>query len=174
MGESNDTVPSLRVMEEILRLNDKYSKGASPMTHTTLRKLLAKATPGPWEWSENGNILGHMPNGYDETREVGAVYSERDDDLAPINAQLILAMHEALPALLDAAEERDALAAELATVKAMLEEAEVCTVSHFEDIDPDDRVVYSFGQVLAGADMIGKRVALVELPAPPVAGGGEG
>jgi hypothetical protein len=54
-------------------------------------RLSERATPGPWTWSENGNILGHMPNGYDSSLEVGAIYTERDDDKAPANAEAIIA-----------------------------------------------------------------------------------
>ena len=51
--------------------------------------LLSVATEGPWRWSENGNILGHMPDGYDETREVGAIYTDDDETGAP-NAPAII------------------------------------------------------------------------------------
>lgn len=88
------------------------------MDNDELRGLLAKATPGPWAWSENGNILGHMPNGYDETREVGAIYTERDDDLPPINAELVLAMHAELPRLLADSDALAKLRAKIAELSA--------------------------------------------------------
>jgi hypothetical protein len=49
--------------------------------------LAELATPGPWRWSENGNIV---PEPYTDV-EIAAVYTERDDDLAPANAELIIA-----------------------------------------------------------------------------------
>lgn len=79
-----------------------------------LRGLLAKATPGPWSWSENGNILGHMPDGYDETREVAAVYTNDEATGAP-NAPLIIAAVNALHTLLNTLAAQEA---ELAGVRA--------------------------------------------------------
>jgi hypothetical protein len=52
-----------------------------------LRELLAKATPGEWRWSTNGNIV---PTPYTDT-EIAAVYSEHDDDTEPANAAAIIA-----------------------------------------------------------------------------------
>jgi hypothetical protein len=52
-------------------------------------EALDRATPGPWNWSENGNLLGDMPNGYDESKEIAAVYTELDDDLEPTNSLAI-------------------------------------------------------------------------------------
>lgn len=52
--------------------------------------LVEGATPGPWRWSENGNILGHMPDGYDDSREVCAVYTDDEETGAP-NAPAIIA-----------------------------------------------------------------------------------
>lgn len=52
--------------------------------------LVAKAAPGEWRWSENGNILGHMPDGYDDSREVCAVYTDDEATGAP-NAPAIIA-----------------------------------------------------------------------------------
>jgi hypothetical protein len=50
--------------------------------------LLNAATPGEWRWSANGNI---MAPGNRDVDEICAVYTERDDDLAPRNAEAIIA-----------------------------------------------------------------------------------
>jgi hypothetical protein len=72
--------------------------------HDDLREvmgLLGRATPGPWEWSVNGNIV---PIPYGDT-EIAAVYSEHDDDRAPANAEAIIAavafLRQHGPALLE-------------------------------------------------------------------------
>lgn len=51
-------------------------------------ELLEKATPGPWRWSVNGNIV---PEVYSANCEIAAVYSEHDDDREPANAAAIRA-----------------------------------------------------------------------------------
>jgi hypothetical protein len=51
-------------------------------------ELLNAATPGEWRWSANGNI---MAPGNRDVDEICAVYTERDDDLAPRNAEAIIA-----------------------------------------------------------------------------------
>ena len=51
-------------------------------------ELVAKATPGPWRWSENGNL---MATGDRDVDEICAVYTERDDDAEPKNAAAIRA-----------------------------------------------------------------------------------
>lgn len=57
--------------------------------------LSEKATPGPWHWSKNGNIV---PDGYFKDHwtkpdmEIAAVYTERDDEDAPANAEFIIAL----------------------------------------------------------------------------------
>ena len=77
-----------------------------------LRELLARATPGEWRWSENGNIVTDMPLPECDP-EVAAVYSEHDDDSEPANSALICAMHNALPALLTELDAARARIAEL-------------------------------------------------------------
>jgi hypothetical protein len=58
---------------------------------TELIELGKKATQGNWRWSENGNIVTDKPNrGCDA--EIAAVYTERDDDDAPANAEFIVAL----------------------------------------------------------------------------------
>lgn len=111
--------------------------------------ILSFAAAGPWRFSENGNILGDMPAGYDDTREIAAVYSEHDDaDLAPINAQAIIVAVNFLrahgPALLSAlADQR------------RLREAEVKEVYATREFG--DGVLYLEDR------LIGQRVAIVPL-----------
>lgn len=50
--------------------------------------LLDGATPGPWMWSDNGNII---PEAYSQDCEIAAVYTNREDDAAPVNASAIIA-----------------------------------------------------------------------------------
>jgi hypothetical protein len=123
------------------------------MGNDELRELLQRATPGEWAWSENGNILGHMPNGYDEAREVGAIYTERDDDLPPINAELVLAMHAELPRLLADSDE-------LAALKARIAGAPVGVLRDARGFDGD-----SISDDDLSAELVGQRVALLRLPA---------
>lgn len=54
-----------------------------------LMALSAAATQEKWWWSENGNIMAG--EGFDSA-EVAAVYTEREDDLAPANAEFIIAL----------------------------------------------------------------------------------
>lgn len=61
--------------------------------------LLAKATPGEWRWSENGNIYGGPEGRYADVDEVAAVYTDDEATGAP-NAPLIIAAVNALPELL--------------------------------------------------------------------------
>lgn len=56
-------------------------------------ELSGKATEGPWRWSENGNILGHMPDGYDDSREVCAVYTDHEETGEPNAPAIIAAMN---------------------------------------------------------------------------------
>jgi hypothetical protein len=64
-----------------------------------LRELLAKATPGPWHWSENGNIYGGPEGRYADVDEVAAIYTNDEATGAP-NAPLIIEVINALPNLL--------------------------------------------------------------------------
>jgi hypothetical protein len=77
--------------------------------------------------------------------------------------------HDALDTLIAAVDERDALSAEVAGLRARIEGAPVVTV-----VENHGYTYMHKHYAPASADMLGKRVALVELPAPPVAGGGEG
>ena len=80
----------------------------APISADRLRELLDKANGLPWRWSENGNIV---PLGYPHGEwdfEIAAVYTERNDDEAPANAELIIEAVNALPALLQQLAEREA------------------------------------------------------------------
>lgn len=129
------------------------------MTTTTLRELLAKATQGEWiadcDGAHHRAVIRCGLTPIAELWMTGQPQAERE-----ATARLIVAMHEALPALLDAAEERDAL-------RARLDAAPVATVGW------QIGVGMTLESCRLSSDLIGKRVALVELPAPPVAGGGE-
>ena len=61
--------------------------GGVPAGLEYVMTLVEAAAPGPWLWSENGNIV---PEQYTDDCEIAAVYSERDDDGCPINASAII------------------------------------------------------------------------------------
>jgi hypothetical protein len=104
---------------------------------------IERATPGRWQWSENGNII---PEVYADDCEIAAVYSDDPlDDTAPPNAVAIMAavnfMRENGRALADLARR--------------VEGAPVVEWSHWMDIHNE-----------GGADtepLFGKPVALVPL-----------
>lgn len=78
--------------------------------------LLDKASPGPWRWSMNGNIV---PDLYSDDCEIAAVYSEHMDDIGvPANAEAIIAAVNYLRAhgakLAELQREIEALRAEVA------------------------------------------------------------
>lgn len=81
---------------------------SSPRTPQTLRELLAKATPGPWWWDEDDDCMrlhGVAAPGSLAKRQIlkapkrGTPYAEYWP--GPADADLIVAMHEALPGILD-------------------------------------------------------------------------
>lgn len=90
-----------------------------PITETIreLRELLKKATPGDWSASQSGTTGGHNPSWWSqanvesdwgETLSVVSGFCPKQSGRRGLsglaNAQLIAAMKNALPALLDAAE----------------------------------------------------------------------
>ena len=90
----------------------------TPETLAELRRLLDAATPGPWrdEMMQGKGvtltaIIAGKPNP-DDLRVIGSTLAHND-------ARAIVAAVNALPALLDAAAERDALAAKVARVRAL-------------------------------------------------------
>ena len=101
----------------------KLYRDATTARHETpdvaeLRRLLDAATPGPWrdEMMQGQGltltaIIAGKPNP-DDLRVIGSTLAHND-------ARAIVAAVNALPALLDAAAERDALAAKVARVRAL-------------------------------------------------------
>ncbi|MBK8173211.1 MAG: hypothetical protein IPK60_23155 [Sandaracinaceae bacterium] len=69
-------------------------------TITHLRELLSKGTPGPWRYdvdNKNRHAIRHFPEVYEPV-----VYCDRDGgSMKEVNAELIVAAVNGLPALLD-------------------------------------------------------------------------
>lgn len=92
----------------------------SPEDVARLRGLLARATPGPWREADDGWIDADsdmVAYGSDNPRSVAINYG------ADANAALIVAAVNALPELLDAADERDALRARVEVLERALYDA---------------------------------------------------
>ena len=92
-------------------MTDWTTARVTPETLAELRRLLDAATPGPWrdEMMQGDRvtltaIVAGKPNP-DDLRVVGSTLAHND-------ARVLIAAVNALPALLDAAAERDALAAD--------------------------------------------------------------
>ena len=90
----------------------------TPEKLAELRRLLDAATPGPWrdEMMQGQGvtltaIIAGKPNP-DDLRVIGSTLAHND-------ARVLIAAVNALPALLDAAAERDELAAKLGAVRAL-------------------------------------------------------
>ena len=83
----------------------------TPETLAELRRLLEEATPGPWHAWDRG--IGYEVHTEVEHNPIHCVSlnSEFRETFRGPDARLIAAAVNALPALLDAAAERDALAA---------------------------------------------------------------
>jgi hypothetical protein len=86
-------------------------------TPAELRELLAAATPGPWEVTVDQHRAYEVPEVGVWSSTAGAYVTEdvvtHEGSTFPANAALIVAMHAALPGLLDLAD-RVAEAQELA------------------------------------------------------------
>ena len=82
----------------------------TPETVAELRRLLDAATPGPWMVGDEGDGVAVIVDEGDEfsSIQIAADLHQGDDGLT--DARLIAAAVNALPALLDAAEERDEIA----------------------------------------------------------------
>ena len=86
---------------------------------TELRRLLEMATPGPWHaWDRGIGYEVHTEAEHNPIRCVSLNSEFRETFRGP-DARLITAAVNALPALLDAAAERDALAAKVERVRAL-------------------------------------------------------
>ena len=84
----------------------------TPEIQAELRRLLERATPGPWHAWDRG--IGYEVHTEAEHNPIHCVSlnSEFRETFRGTDARLIAAAVNALPALLDAAAERDALAAD--------------------------------------------------------------
>ena len=92
----------------------------TPETIAELRRLAEAATPGPWEWTTDLDaLLGGYEGEYRVIDTAMALRSHYVLRVASEDAILIAAAVNALPALLDAAAERDALAAKVEQVRAL-------------------------------------------------------
>ena len=110
----------------------------TPELLRTLRELEAKATPGPWEaWVKHGDIFqgpltkntpSHARGVKFRIADCGE-YDEDGDEQVPReatgNRDLIVAMRNALPALLDAAETLIPLSREVEDLRTFLRGAAV-------------------------------------------------
>ena len=99
-------------------MTDWTTARVTPETLAELRRLLDAATPGPWrdEMMQGDGvtltaIVAGKPNP-DDLRVIGSTLAHND-------ARVLIAAVNALPALLDAAAERDALAATVERVRAL-------------------------------------------------------
>lgn len=96
-----------------------------------MRRLHEAATPGPWEaatLSPKGLIPAIIQRDQDDWLPVAYFADEHGDGEAvdmEENRALIVAARNAIPALLDAAEDRDALKAKLAALESSLAEMAV-------------------------------------------------
>jgi len=87
----------------------------TPAAIAELRRLLAAATPGPWEADLDGNANGE-PLIYGQTRDwwIATLHPQCLGSLEALrlaDAALIVALRNAAPALLDAADEAERLRA---------------------------------------------------------------
>ena len=99
-------------------MTDWTTARVTPEMQAELRRLLDAATPGPWrdEMMQGQGltltaIIAGKPNP-DDLRVIGSTLAHND-------ARAIVAAVNALPILLDAAAERDALAAKVERVRAL-------------------------------------------------------
>ena len=102
-------------------MTDWTTARVTPEMQAELRRLLDAATPGPWrdEMMQGQGltltaIIAGKPNP-DDLRVIGSMLAHND-------ARAIVAAVNALPALLDVAAERDALAAGVERVRALADE----------------------------------------------------
>ena len=106
----------------------------TPETLAELRRLLDAATPGPWrdEMMQGKGvtltaIIAGRPNP-DDLRVIGSTLAHND-------ARVLIAAVNALPALLDAAAERDRLAAAVEAVRSLATEWATQPTDYDEDTE---------------------------------------
>ena len=102
-------------------MTDWTTARVTPEMQAELRRLQDASTPGPWrdEMMQGKGvtltaIIAGRPNP-DDLRVIGSTLAHND-------ARVLIAAVNALPALLDAAAERDALAAKVERVRALADE----------------------------------------------------
>ena len=91
----------------------------TPETIATLRRLLDNATARPWMVDDEGDDVAVIVDEGDEFSFIQIAADLHQGDNGLTDARLIVAAVNALPALLDAAAERDALAAKVERVRAL-------------------------------------------------------
>ena len=116
-------------------MTDWTTARVTPEMQAELRRLLDAATPGPWrdEMMQGQGltltaIIAGKPNP-DDLRVIGSMLAHND-------ARAIVAAVNALPALLDAAAERDALAAKVERVRALHRAVGIYDECDCDDPDP--------------------------------------
>ena len=115
-------------------MTDWTTARVTPEMQAELRRLLDAATPGPWrdEMMQGKGvtltaIIAGRPNP-DDLRVIGSTLAHND-------ARVLIAAINALPALLDAAAERDALAAKVERVRALATEWATQPTDYDEDTE---------------------------------------
>ena len=99
------------------RMTDWTTARVTPEIQAELRRLLDEATPGPWHaWDRGIGYEVHTEVEHNPIR-CDSLNSGFRETFGGPNAQLIVAAVNALPALLDAVDERDALAAAVERVR---------------------------------------------------------
>ena len=92
----------------------------TPEKLAELKRLLDEATPRPWEaYHPHPHYRQYAVDAVTPEGHLGYAVATTQDVQAEANAELIVAAVNALPVLLDAAAERDALAAKLDAVRAL-------------------------------------------------------
>ena len=108
----------------------------TPETFAELRRLLADGTPGPWSTVSGAGNVWHFR---DEGAPVVVAGHQCAAPRVP-DALLIAAAVTALPALLDAAEELDAVTAERDALAAAVERVRALHVEEHVYIGPSDPI----------------------------------
>ena len=107
-------------------MTDWTTARVTPELRAELKRLLDEATPRPWEaYRPHPHYRQYAVDAVTPDGHLGYAVATTQDVQAEANAELIATAVNALPALLDAAAERDALAAKLDAVRA-LHQAYVC------------------------------------------------
>ena len=116
-------------------MTDWTTARVTPETLAELRRLLEEATPGPWHAWDRG--IGYEVHTEAEHNPIHCVSlnSEFRETFRGPDARLIAAAVNALPALLDAAAERDRLAEAVERVRALATEWATQPNDYHEDTE---------------------------------------